>query len=60
MVQITFQDNEAILKFPKRLVSSEYVPEFLDRLRLEAIVEKRRLTEEQAWKWSEKMKDERT
>jgi len=58
MVQITFQDNDAILKFPKQLVSSEYVQEFLERLRMEAIAEKSRLTEEQAWELSEEMKAE--
>ncbi len=58
MTQITFQDNEAILKFPKQLVSSEYVQEFLERLRMEAIAEKSRLTEDQAWELSEKIKQE--
>lgn len=56
MVQITFKDDEAILRFPKQLVSSEYVQEFLERLRLETIVEKSQLTEEQAWELSEEMK----
>jgi len=58
MVQISFSDDEAILKFPKQLVSSAYVQEFLQRLRLEAIVEKSQLTEEQAWELSEEIKQE--
>jgi len=58
MVQITFKDEEAILKFPKELVSSSYVQEFLERLRLEAILEKSQLTEEQAWELSEEIKAE--
>ena len=58
MVEITFKDDEAIVKFPKQLVASGYVQEFLDRLRLEAIVEKSKLTEEQAWELSEEMKQE--
>jgi len=58
MVQITFKDDEAILRFPKQLVSSAYVQEFLERLRLEAIVEKSHLTEEQAWELSEEIKQE--
>ena len=58
MVQITFKDDEAILKFPKQLVFSSYVQEFLERLRLEAIVEKSQLTEKQAWDLSEKIKQE--
>ena len=40
MVNISFKDNEAILKFPKQLVSSSYVQEFFDRLRIESIVDK--------------------
>ena len=56
MVQISFKDDEAILKFPKNLVSSEYVQDFLERLRLEAIVEKSQLSDEEAWKLSEEIK----
>jgi len=58
MIQITFKDNEAILKFPKQLISSGYVQEFLERLRLETIAEKSQLTDEQAWELSEKIKQE--
>ncbi len=58
MVQITFKDDKAILKFPKQLISSGYVQEFLERLRLEAIVEKSQLSEEQAWELSEDIKRE--
>ncbi|RMD95140.1 MAG: hypothetical protein D6813_00885 [Calditrichaeota bacterium] len=58
MVQISFTDNDAILKFLKQWVSSAYVQDFLQRLRLEAIVEKSRLTEEQAWELSEEIKQE--
>ena len=57
MVEITFKKDEAILKFPKKLVASDYVQKFLDRLRLEAIVEKSKLTEEQARNLSEGIKD---
>ena len=58
MVQITFKDDDAILKFPKQLVSSAYIQEFLERLRLEAIVEKSQLPEEQAWELSEEIKED--
>lgn len=56
MVEITFDGHQAILKFPKKYVSTKYVQQFLERLRLEAIVEKSRLTEEQAWEMSEQIK----
>lgn len=58
MVQITFEDDKAVLKFPKQFMSSAYVQEFLERLRIEAIMEKSQLTEEQAWELSEKIKKE--
>jgi hypothetical protein len=58
MVQITFKDDEAILKFPKQLASTRYVQDFLERLRLEVIVEKSQLSEEKAWELSEKLKQE--
>jgi hypothetical protein len=37
---------------------SSFVQEFLERLLLEAIVEKSQLTEQQAWELSEIMKEE--
>jgi len=58
MVQITFEDDKAILRFPKQLMSSAYVQEFLERLRIEAIMDKSQLTEEQSWELSEKIKQE--
>ena len=56
MVEITFEKDEAILKFPKQFVSTDYVQKFLERLRLEVIVEKSKLTEKQAWELSEELK----
>lgn len=58
MVDITFDKDEAILKFPKQLLSSDYVQQFLERLRIEAIVEKSKLTEEQAGELSEQLKED--
>ena len=58
MVEITFEKENAVLKFPKQLVSSGYVQEFLDRLRLETIIEKSQLSEEEAWKMSEDIKQQ--
>lgn len=56
MIQILFKDDEAILKFPKQLISSGYVQEFLERLRLEAIAEKSLLSDKDAWDLSEELK----
>ena len=55
MVDITFEKDEAILKFPKQFISTGYVQQFLERLRLEAMVEKSKLTEDQAWELSEQL-----
>ena len=58
MVQISFIEDEAILKFPKQLISSAYVQEFLERLRLEIIAEKSQLSDDEAWELSEEIKEE--
>jgi hypothetical protein len=58
MIDIIFEKEEAILKFPKQYVSADYVQQFFERLRLEVIVEKSKLTEEQAWELSENLKQE--
>ncbi|MBN2541887.1 hypothetical protein JXI42_03395 [bacterium] len=58
MVEIVFEKDLAVLKFPKQLVASEYVQQFLERLRLEAIIEKSKMTEKQAWELSEQIKEE--
>ena len=57
MIEITFEKEMAVLKFPKDLVSSDYVQEFLERLRIESILEKSQLTEEQAWELAEEIKE---
>lgn len=58
MVDITFEKDEAIIKFPKQYISADYVQQFIERLRLEAIIEKSNLTEEQAWELSEQLKQD--
>jgi hypothetical protein len=58
MVEITYTKGEAILKFPKKLVSAACVQQFLERLRLETIAEKSKLTQKQAWELSEQLKEE--
>jgi hypothetical protein len=57
MVQISFIEDDAILKFPKQFLSSSYVQEFLERLRLEVIAEKSKLSDDEAWELSEEMKE---
>ena len=58
MMAITFEAEEVVVKFPKQLVSSTYVQDFLERLRLETILLKSQLSEEQAWELSEEVKQQ--
>ena len=58
MVEITINKDDAVLTFPKEFLTDDYVQEFVERLRLEAIVEKSKLTEEQAFELSEIIKQD--
>lgn len=58
MIAIMFEADDVVLKFPRQLVSADYVQSFLERLRLENILKKSALTEEQAWELSEEIKRE--
>ncbi|MDL1955536.1 MAG: hypothetical protein LWW95_00585 [Candidatus Desulfofervidus auxilii] len=58
MIEIMFEKDKAILKFPKQLMAMDYVQQFLEKLRVESIIEKSKLTEEQAWELSEQIKEE--
>ncbi len=55
-MQLTFEDNEVILKFPRDLLSEGYVQDFFQRLKSEMIIRKSRLSEEAAWELSEEIK----
>ena len=58
MVEITINKDNAVLTFPKEFLAVDYVKEFLERLRLEAIVGKSKLTEKQAYELSEIIKQD--
>ncbi len=58
MIDITFEAEDVVLKFPKRLVSSSYLQDFLEKLRLEMLAMKSRMTEEQVWELSEDVKQQ--
>jgi hypothetical protein len=57
MIDVMFEANDVVLKFPKQLVSSAYVQDFLERLRTESVLQRSQLTEEQAWELSEELKE---
>lgn len=58
MIDITFEAEDVVLKFPKRLVSSAYLQSFLEKLRLEMLAMKSLMTEEQVWELSEEVKQQ--
>lgn len=58
MVQLSFENDYAILKFPKHLVTTNYMQQVLERLQLETWVENNVLSEEPAWELSELLKSE--
>jgi hypothetical protein len=48
MIELHFNNQQAVLSFPQELLSADYVQDFLDRLKVEAVLEKSQLTEAQA------------
>lgn len=58
MIDITFEAEDVVLKFPKRLVTSAYLQNFLEKLRLEMLAMKSLMTEEQVWELSEEVKQQ--
>lgn len=56
MLNIAFEANEVVIKFPKQLVTSDYVQNFLERLRLETNLQKSTFSEEAGWELSEELK----
>ena len=56
MVEIKYKKDKAIIEFPKEFATEEYVQDFLKRLRIEAIAQKSKITEEQIWELSEEIK----
>ncbi len=45
MISIKYDNKDAVLTFPKRLISKEYVQEFIERLNVEMILKKSSLKE---------------
>ncbi len=58
-MQLTFEKDEVILKFPRDLLSDAYVQDFFERLKSEMIVRKSRPSEEAAWELSEEIRQNR-
>jgi len=58
-MQLTFEKDEVILKFPIDLLSESCIQDFFQRLKLEMIIRKSRLSEAAAWELSEEIKQNR-
>ncbi|MBE0425841.1 MAG: hypothetical protein IBX72_04235 [Nitrospirae bacterium] len=56
MISIKYENEDAVLIFPKRLISNQYVQSFIERLNIENITQKSRLTEKEIMELSEKIK----
>ncbi|MCF6158701.1 MAG: hypothetical protein E3K32_09050 [wastewater metagenome] len=56
MINIKYVDNNTVLSFPKGLVSDDYVQDFIDRLKVEDIIQKGNFEEKELMELSEKIK----
>jgi hypothetical protein len=57
MINLQFEQKQAVLSFPQELLTMDYVQTFLERLKLESLLEKSQLTEEQAFSLSEEIQE---
>ncbi len=57
MIKIENKNNEILLSFPQYLISSQYLQSVIERLELEAAVQKSGMSEADAWNLSEELKD---
>jgi len=57
VVNLQFENQQVVLSFPQELLAMDYVQTFLERLRLESLLEKSQMTEEQAFSLSEEIKE---
>lgn len=47
-----------VVKIPKNLISKDYVEKFIERIELEMLIEKSQMTDKEAWKLSEEIKED--
>ncbi len=56
MIKIENKNNEILLSFPQHLISSQYLQSVIERLEMEAVVQKSSMSETDAWNLSEELK----
>lgn len=52
------EGKNLVVKIPKDLISKDYVERFIERIELEILVEKSQMTDKEAWKLSEELKED--
>jgi hypothetical protein len=59
MIDISYEQDEVIVKFPKQLIAnSKYLYDFIELLRIKQILEESEMTEQQIWELSEEVKQQ--
>jgi len=56
MIKIQYEPSDVVVRIPKELAASAYVQGFLEHLRVEAALEKSRITDAQIEELSEQVK----
>jgi hypothetical protein len=56
MLDIKFEGDNIILKFPRNTITSRYFQDFLNRMRLEINAQKSEITDEEIFEISEEIK----
>ncbi|HEY4481721.1 MAG TPA: hypothetical protein VI489_02605 [Candidatus Brocadiaceae bacterium] len=57
-MQMQMEGKNLVVKIPKDLISKDYVERFIERIELEILVEKSQMTDKEAWKLSEELKED--
>ncbi len=57
MIEMKLEDQNIVLKFPKKLMSETYLNRLIERLEVEDTASKNQMTEEEAWQISEEIKE---
>ena len=57
MIDLTIKNQQAVLTFPQGLLSADYVQDFLEKLKVETVLEKSQLTEVQAFDLAESIQE---
>jgi len=57
-VKVSLEDKEIVIRIPEGVLSVEYIQDLIERFELEEFVKDVKMSEEDAWTLSEKIKEE--